>query len=183
MATKIHTRHKQLSKGILRFLCLFVALSFFATLLPISSSASSDTMPCCVGKASGHCESGITPKKIPPPTSEPMCGLDNSEFEDDDITIVAETSHHESHESLSQTAETTSHAAESNALSQPCQMECGACAASSTQQRRERGILRQAASHVPSLTVHSKFENQPFSFSSFEDWEQTSPRGPPAVLL
>lgn len=179
MATGKHKKLEQISRGVL---CLFVALSFFATLLPIAD-ASPDTMPCCVGKASGHCESGITPKQVPPPRREPMCGLDNSEFEDDEITIVAETSHHESHESLSRGAETTSHAAESNALSTPCQMECGACAASSTQQRRERDSLRPAASNIPSLIVHSRFENQPLSFSSNEDWEQISPRGPPADLL
>ena len=178
MAARKGKRHKRIFTSIL---CLFVALSFFATLLPVAS-ASSETMPCCVGKASGHCESGIA-AKVPAPKPEPMCGLDNSEFEDDEITIVAETSHHQSHESHSQTAETSSHAAESNALSAPCQMECGACAASSTQQRRERVILRTAASHDPSLIIHSRFENQPFSFSSNEDWEQTSPRGPPADLL
>lgn len=178
MAARKYKRHKQIFTSIL---CLFVALSFFATLLPVAS-ASSETMPCCVGKASGHCESGIA-AKVPPPKPEPMCGLDNSELEDDEITIVAETSHHQSHESHSQTAETSSHAAESNALSAPCQMECGACAASSTQQRRERVILRTAASHDSSLNIHSRFENQPFSSSSNEDWERTSPRGPPANLL
>lgn len=181
MATKVHIRHKQISKAILRFLCLLVALSFFATLLPFAS-ASSSTMPCCVGKEAGHCDSGITPKKTPPRPSEPMCGLDNSEFEDDEITIVAEPAHNESHDSLSPTAETT-YAAESNALSSPCQMECGACATSSSQQRRERGVLQPAAYHNPSLTFHSRFDSQQFSFSSNQDWEQTSPRGPPTDLL
>lgn len=184
MAAKINIRHKQFSKGILRLLCLFVALSFFATLVPIASASRENTMPCCVDKAAGHCDSGIVPKKVPPPRSEPMCGLDNSELEDDEITIVAEPSHNESHDSFSQTAETTSHAAESNALSQSCQMDCGACTASSTrQQRRERGIIQAVAYLNPSLIIHSRFENQPFSFSSNEDWEQTSPRGPPVDLL
>ena len=101
-----------------------------------------------------------------------------------DITIVAEPSHNESHHSLSQTAETTSHAAESTSVSKPCQMECGACTASaSRQQRRERGILQPATSHNPSIIAHSRFENSAILFLSNEDWEQTSPRGPPADLL
>ncbi|HKY45055.1 MAG TPA: hypothetical protein VJM50_18335 [Pyrinomonadaceae bacterium] len=140
-------------------------------------------MACCVGTA-GHCDSGILAKKTPPPPPEPMCGLDNSEFVNDDITIVAEPSHNESHHSLSRTAETTSHAAESTSISKPCQMECGACAASASwQQRRERGIVQPATYHNPSLVAYSRFENQPFSFLPNEDWKQTSPRGPPADLL
>jgi len=167
-----------------KLVALALALSFFAILVPISSASSdkANAMACCVGKEAGHCDSGIPAKKTPPP--EPMCGLDNSEIENDDITIVAEPSHNESHHSLSQTAETTSHAAESTSVSKPCQMECGACTASaSRQQRRERGILQPAAYHNPLLVAHSRFENQPFYFLSYEDWEQTSPRGPPADLL
>jgi hypothetical protein len=159
-------------------------------LVPISSASSdkANAMACCVGKAAGHCDSGIAAKKTPPPPPEPMCGLDNSELVNDDITIVAEPSHNESHHSLSQTAETiaesSSHAAESTAVSKPCQMECGACAASASRlQRRERGIVQPAAYHNPSIVSHSRFENQPFYFLSNEDWKQTSPRGPPADLL
>ena len=180
MATQKHKMHKQLLKGM----CLLVALSFFATLVQISSASSDkNAMACCVGKAAGHCDSGISAKEIPPPPPEPMCGLDNSEFEDDKVTIVAEPSHNESHHSFSQTAE-TSHAAESNAVSQPCQMDCSACAASaSRQQRRDRGVLQPATSHNPSLITHSQFENQSFSFLANADWDQTSPRGPPSDLL
>ena len=165
-----------------KLVAIAVALSFFAILVPISSASSDKAMPCCVGKAAGHCDSGIPAIKTPP--SEPMCGLDNSDIENDDITIVAKPSSHESHHSLSQTAETTSRAAESTSVSKPCQMECGACTASaSRQQRRERGIVQPDAYHNPSLVARSKFENQPFYFLSNEDWEQTSPRGPPADLL
>jgi hypothetical protein len=174
-----HTKHKYIFKGIL---CFFVALSFFATLVPIAG-ASNEGMPCCVGKEAGHCDSGIAAEKIPLPASEPMCGLDNSEFQDDSNTIVAKPSHKEPHDSFSQTEE-TSHAAESNSLSKPCQMECGACAASSSrQQRREKSIGHAATSHNPSLSHHSRFESEPFFFSSNGDWKQTSPRGPPAHLL
>ena len=173
-----------------RLVALTIALSFIATLVPIAiaSSNKSTTMPCCVGKDAGHCESGIPAPKVSLPEPEPMCGLDNSGIENDDITIVAEPSHNESHHSLSQiaetTAESTSHAAESTSVSKPCQMDCGACAASaSRQQRRERGIVQPATSHNPSLITHSRFENQPSSFLSNGDSKQTSPRGPPADLL
>ena len=173
-----------------KLVAIAIALSFFAILVPISSASSdkANAMACCVGKAAGHCDSGIAAKKTPPPPPEPMCGLDNSELVNDDITIVAEPSHNESHHSLSQTAETiaesSSHAAESTAVSKPCQMECGACAASASRlQRRERGIVQPAAYHNPSIVSHSRFENQPFYFLSNEDWKQTSPRGPPADLL
>ena len=169
-----------------KLIAIAIALSFFAILVPISSASSDKAaMACCVGNAAGHRDSGIPAKKTPP---EPMCGLDNSELENDDITIVAKPAHHESHHSLSQiaetTAESTSHAAESKSVSKPCQMECGACTASaSRQQRRERGIVQPATDHNPSLVVYSRFDNQPSSYSSYEDWEQTSPRGPPADLL
>ena len=179
----ITNKHKKIWLRSLRFLCLFVALSFLAVLVPIASASrdKSSTMPCCAGKAAGHCDSGLAPKPVPRRFSEPMCGLDNSEPANDANTIVAESSSEESHHSHSQTAETTSHAAESLALSHPCPMDCGACTASSQrQQRRERSILQPVTYHNPSLTIHFRFENQPLSFSSNEDWDQISPRGPPA---
>lgn len=178
--------HKRFSRGRSCFLCFFVALSFFAILVPISSASSdkANAMACCVSKTAGHCDSGIPARKVPPPPREPMCGLDNSELENDDITIVAEPSRIESHHSLSQNPESTSHAAESTSVSKPCQMECGACTSSvSRTQRRERGIVQPASSLNPSIVTHSRFENQPFYFLSNEDWAQTSPRGPPADLL
>ena len=173
MATQKHIRHKRFFEGIL---CFFVALSFLAVLVPIASASrdKSNSMPCCAGKAAGHCESGIVPTQAPKRISEPMCGLDNSTSADDAITIVAEPSNEESHHSHSQ-------AAESISLSQPCAMDCGACMASSQrQQRRERGILQPVTYHNPSLIIHSRYENQPFSFSSNEYRDQISPRGPPA---
>jgi len=185
MAAKMHKRHKtgkEISSFLLRFLCLFVALSFLAALVPIASASidKSTTMPCCAGKAAGHCDSGIAPKPVARRFSEPMCGLDNSDSADDANTIVAEPTKQESHHSHSQTADKTLHAAESLSPSHPCPMDCGACMASSQQQRRERGILQPLAFHIPSLNIDSNYENQQFSFSSNENWDQISPRGPPA---
>ena len=137
--------------------------------------------PRCPAVLERHCESGIAPKKISQPDPEPMCGLDNTHTADDEITIVAEPPHTESHHASE--ASPSQPALEPLSVSQPCQMECGTCAtASSRQHKRERAIL-QATSHQTSpLTLHSRFEILPFSFSSNEDWEQTSPRGPPAEL-
>ena len=184
MATKKHKRHKLFGSGILCFLCLFVALSFFTTLVPVAgaSAGKANAMPCCVGKAEGHCESGVAAKK-PPQPKEPMCGLHNDSEENDGITIVAEPTHTESHSSFSRTAETISRAAESASLSQPCRMDCGACLASSTQQRRERGIVLSTTSQTPLPSTFSNFENSSALFSLNEDWEQSSPRGPPSDLL
>ena len=180
MTAKNHTKYKQFPKGILCFLCFFVALSFFAVLVPIASASSNkSTMACCIGKAAGHCDSGIPAKRIPPP--EPMCGLDNSDLEDDEITIVAEPSHNESlHASQSAS---THPAAEPLAISQPCPIDCGACTVSSArQQRRERGIVQPATYHNAPVTSRSDFDNLPFSWLSNADLEQASPRGPPSHL-
>lgn len=179
MATKKHNKHRSFSLGVLCFLCLFIASE------PIriaNASLTRSTMPCCVGKATGHCDSGLVAKK-PPQPKEPMCGL-HRELEDDGITIVAEPSQTESHHSHSQTAETNSRAAESASLSQPCRMDCGACMASSNrQQNRDRDFVSSTPSQNSSLTTLSTFENSSLLFSSNEDWEQASPRGPPSELL
>ena len=183
MAPKKFIKHKQLSRAMLCLLCLFVALSFIAPLLPIAN-ASSDTMPCCAGKA-GHCDSGITPKRVPPPTSEPMCGLKGAAMESDGITIVAEPIHTTSQHSHSRSAQpsSSSPAADSASLSKPCHMDCGTCATgSSRQQKRERGVVQPSAERTASLMTLLQFESQTLFFSSNEDWKQTSPRGPPAII-
>ena len=184
MAPKKFIKHKQLSRAALCLLCFFVALSFITPLLPIAN-ASSDTMACCVGKA--HCESGIAPKQVPPPTSEPMCGLKGATMEDDGITIVAQPSQAESHQhSHSRTAETdgSQPAAESASLSQPCRMDCGACLASSTRtQKRERVLAQAIALQLSAPTTADRSNYLSLPFSSNVDWKQTSPRGPPSDLL
>jgi hypothetical protein len=175
MATKNFIKHKQLSRAALCFLCLFVALSFVAPLLVIAT-ASSDTMPCCAGKA--HCDSGISPKRVLPPTSEPMCGLKDATMDDDGITIVAEPVHTEPQHSHSHSS--SGPAVESASISKPCHMDCGACAtAASRQQKRERGVVLSSVERTQSLTPLAHFDSQPLFFSSNEDWDRISPRGPP----
>lgn len=190
MATRKHSRYKPFANGIWYLLCFLVALSFVTPLLPIASASSdSNTMPCCVGKA-GHCDSGIAPKQVLPPTSEPMCGLKGATMEDDGITIVAQPSQTESPHSHSQTAsslagsDSSRTAAESASLSQPCQMDCGACLASSNRtQKRERALVQTIALRPSSPTSSDRFNYLSLLFSSNDDWKQTSPRGPPADLL
>lgn len=169
-------------------IALTTALSFLAIIVPVASASLTSTMACCVGKA-GHCDSGLGAKKVPPPKSEPMCGLHGAEMEDDGITIVAqpvaEPSHSESHHSHSQTAETNSShpAAESASLSQPCHMDCASCAAIATrQQKRERNSFQTITLQDASLTRTSFDEEQPLLFSSTGNWEHVIPRGPPSAL-
>ena len=186
MATMKHSRHPRIAKGVLRLLCLLVALSFTAPLLPIVSASSGSNMPCCAGKA-GHCDSGIAPKQVLPPTSEPMCGLKGATMEDDGITIVAQPSQTESpHQHSHSRAETSSTqpAAESASLSKPCHMECGACLAGSTRtQKRERTLIQSFALRLSSPVTPDSFNYLSLLFSSNVDWKQTSPRGPPADFL
>lgn len=185
-----HNRHRRFANGIRCLLCLLVALSFIAPLLSTVSASSGSTMPCCVGKA-GHCDSGITPKQVLPPTSEPMCGLKEATMDDDDdIIIVAQPLQTESPHSHSQNAssldgsDSSRTAAESASLSQPCRMDCGACLTSSSRtQKRERVLAQEFALRLSSPTIQDRFNYQSLLFSSNEDWKQTSPRGPPSDLL
>lgn len=180
MASRKHRKHKLLSLGVLCFVCLFVAAEPFR--IAYASLNQASTMPCCVGKAAGHCESGIAAKKVPPPKSEPMCGLHGAEMEDDGITIVAEPIAESPH-SHSQTAESNSSspAAESNSLGQPCHMDCASCATSATrQQKRERSIVLSHAYQAASPTTSSKYEDTTLLFSSTGNWPPINPRGPPA---
>ena len=183
------SRNKRFASGIRFLLCLLVVLSFTAPLLPIvSASSGSSTMPCCADKA-GHCDSGIAPKQVLPPTSEPMCGLKEATMEDDGITIVAQPSHTAPPHSHSQAAspdgtDSWRIAAESASLSQPCRMDCGACLASSIRtQKRERVLAPAFALRISSPITSDRFKYLSLLFSSNDDWKQTSPRGPPSDLL
>ena len=178
-------------KAVRPFVAITIALSFIATLIPVASASltKASTMACCVGKTAGHCDSGIAAKKIPPPKSEPMCGLHGAEMEDDGITIVAqpvaEPSHAESQHSHSHTAETNSSqpAAESASLSQPCHMNCASCATAATrQQKRDRNTVQPTTYQNASLTTRSFDEEQPLLISSNGNWEHVIPRGPPSAL-
>ena len=177
MATKKHKRNRVVSIGTLFFLCLFVAAE---PIRIVNAALNTTTMSCCVGKT--HCDSGIAHKKVPPPKSEPMCGLHGAEMENDGITIVAEPVVESPH-SHSHSAETNSSypGAESHSLRQPCHMDCASCATSATrQQKRERSIVLSNSYQATSPTTSSKYEDKSLLFSSTDNWPRTIPRGPPA---
>ena len=164
-----------------QIIAITIATSFLAVLLPIAVASATNTMACCIGKTAGHCESGIA-EKVPEPEPEPMCGLTNPHEDDDEITIVAEPAKNHSHQS----AETSSSqpAAEGTSIGRPCEMDCCACAvASSRRQRRDDSSAEFIARLLSPSTTASQFESVSLSFSSNEDWKQTSPRGPPTSLL
>ena len=181
MVTKRRQIHKVFSKGILCFLCLFVALSFLTAFLPIIVSANnSNAMPCCAGK-SGHCDSGIVAKK-PPQPQEPMCGLHMSGTENDGITIVAEVSQNEPHHASPSSS--TGPAVQSASISSPCRMECGVCTTSSIrQQKRERALTQPASGHLSTSITLSQQEYLPRLFSPMDEWSRIVPRGPPASSM
>src|ERR1041384_1325585 len=187
-------RYKQIvtlrRKAVHPLVAITIALSFIATLIPVASASltKSSTMACCAGKA-GHCDSGIAAKKVPPPKSEPMCGLHGAEMENDGITIVAqpvaEPSHAESQHSHSHTAERNSSqpAAESASLSQPCHMNCASCATVATrQQKRDRNTVEPTTYQNASLTTQSFDDEHTLLISSNGNWEHVIPRGPPSTL-
>ena len=165
-----------------KIFAITIAMSFLAMLLPVAVASATSTMACCIGKTAGHCESGIAADKVPEPEPEPMCGLSNPHGEDDGITIVAEPVKNESHHS---TETSSSHpAAESKSIGRPCEMDCCACAvASSRRQKRDDSRGEFIARLLSPSTTASQFESVSLSFSSNEDWKQTSPRGPPTSLL
>jgi hypothetical protein len=114
-----------------------------------------------------------------------MCGLKGVTMENDGITIVAEPIHTKAQPSHSSNAATSSSspAADSASISNPCHMDCGACAiGSSRKQKRERGVVEPSAERTASLLPLLHFESQSLFSASNEDWKQTSPRGPPAVI-
>ena len=99
-------------------------------------------------------------------------------MDDDGITIVAEPVH--SHSRVAENS-STSPAAKSASISQPCHMYCGVCAtASSRQQKRERGVLVPSAERTEALMPLLQIESKPLFSSSNEYWDRISPRGPPS---
>jgi hypothetical protein len=172
-------------KFVGRFLAVFILSSFLVTLLPIVSTSAEEPMPCCVGKAESHCDSGLlTPKPPPPKVTEPMCGLESV---DSQSKVHSES---RVHSLTGRIAETTSrHAdAESNSarvtaesIGKPCQMDCGACATVTSRHKRQDLVLARITLQTPS-TVVTHFNNSTVVYSSNENWTRISPRGPPSVL-
>jgi hypothetical protein len=169
------TRRREIAN---RVTAIAIALSFVAMLVPIAASANNSSgMPCCAGKA-GHCDSGLASKKHPQP-KEPMCGLHKDIAEDDGITIVAEPSQTESHNTSASSS--SDPAAESASLGQPCRMDCGACAtASGRQQKRDKSMVLPTMYQAAAAATSSRYEATSLLFSLSDRWPSINPRGPPA---
>jgi hypothetical protein len=158
-----------------RFLAVCILISFAVTLLPLATSASS--MSCCLGKAEGHCDSGLKAHKPAPPPDDPMCGLKSQPLTPeslDAITVEAESVHH--HDS----AESTGNAFKTASVQQHCHMECGACATSTSRHKREKSVVQAKTTQSPATTTIAHVENWAPIFSSNQNWTRISPRGPPA---
>jgi hypothetical protein len=172
-----------------RFVALLILSAVALTSIPLADSFAS-SMPCCAGKAHGHCESGIAAPKPPPPPDEPMCGLKKSQTLTAEsleaVTVVAETDSDAS--SLLNAEATSRHThAESNAsrvtaesINKPCRMDCGACATATSRHQRQKTTLLARFANAAALTATSLVENSTPLFSSNENWTRISPRGPPA---
>ena len=160
-----------------RFLAVFILSSFAVTLLPLAGS-SAKSMSCCIGKAEGHCESGLKAHKpVPPPDNDPMCGLKSQPLTPeslDAVTVVTESvDHPDSHESTGNAFKTAS-------VHQQCHMECGACATSTSRHKREKGVDQAKTIYAPPATTIARVEHRAPIFSSNQNWTRISPRGPPA---
>jgi len=168
-----------------RFLAVFIISSFALTLLPIVSSSAESSMPCCAGKSSEHCDSELVKPKPRPVVNEPMCGADKS---------AVTKSHNPPLAKDLPSAETTSRSvvvAESNnslataeSISQPCRMDCGACATLAARQfKRQKSAVPARVAYAAASTSTTSFDAEtPFVLSS-EFWTRITPRGPPSELL
>lgn len=168
-----------------RFLALFIISSFALTLLPIVSSSAESSMPCCAGKSSEHCDSGLAKPKPAPVITEPMCGA---------AKTPATKSHKPPLAKNLLSAETTSRSvvvAESNSsltpaesISQPCRMDCGACATLAARQlKRQKSAVPARMAYAAASASTTSFDTEtPFVLSN-EFWTRITPRGPPSELL
>lgn len=152
-----------------RLVAISVALSFFAVFVPVVSASwnTASVMACCIGMEAGHCDSGLLAHEPPPPpASEPMCGLTSP----DSIT-VAET--HADPDSEP--------GAELASLSEPCQMDCGACTASTSRLQRQKDVVNARTFQSSAPGAITRFENLSPVFYSNQRWTRINPRGPPAT--
>ena len=174
-----------------RFLAVFILSSFAVTLLPIANSSAESSMPCCAGKSSEHCDSGLAAPKPRPVITEPMCGLDWTPPPSNDVHKAhshdsslpnAETN---SAETVSHNAGAESHPslATAESISQPCRMECASCATITSRHQRHKSIVLARTVEVAPPTNATQFESRIPVFLSNQFWVRINPRGPPSDLL
>jgi len=160
-----------------RFLAVLILSSFALTQLPIVNS-SAEEMPCCAGKSSEHCDSGLAKPKPRPVITEPMCGLPQSSVSKSlpQSLVGAETTSQHVH------AESNTSRVTAESLGQPCRMDCGACATAVSRQARDKSVVHSRTTQTTPSTIVARYNSRPTVYSSNENWTRTSPRGPPSTL-
>jgi len=158
-----------------RFLAVFIISSFAVTLLPVVSSAES-SMPCCAGKSSEHCDSGLAKPKPRPVITEPMCGLPQSSVPQKSLLNAGTTSQQHVH------AESNTSRVTAESLGKPCRMDCGACATAVSRQARDKSVIHSRTTQTTPSTIVARYNSQATVYSSNENWTRKSPRGPPSTL-
>ena len=68
-------------------------------------------------------------------------------------------------------------------ISNPCHSECCASSAPAQKQKREQATAQPAAKLVVPLVVLTQTTNITPVFSSADEWNQVSPRGPPSFFV
>ena len=157
-----------------RFLAVLIVSSFAVTQLPIVNS-SAEEMPCCAGKSSEHCDSGLAKPKPRPVITEPMCGLPQSSVPQKPLLNAETTSHHVH-------AESNTSRVTAESLGQPCRMDCGACATAVSRHARDKSVIHSRSTQTTPSTIVAHYNSQATVYSSNENWTRTSPRGPPSTL-
>ena len=158
-----------------RFLAVLILSSFALTQLPIVNS-SAEEMPCCAGKSSEHCDSGLAKPKPRPVITEPMCGLPQSSVPQKPLLNAETTSRQQVH------AESNTSRVSAESLGQPCRMDCGACATAVSRQARDKSVIHSRTTQTTPSTIVARYNSRATVYSSNENWTRINPRGPPAVL-
>ena len=152
-----------------RLLALVILSSFVVSQISIVSTlAEESSMPCCVGRTEGHCDSGLTKPKPRPVITEPMCGLKSSP-----------PASAPAHKIIVATDDPV--AVDAAAVEKECQMDCGACATVTPRHKRQKSLIQARVTEEAPATIVTTFNHAVSVYSSNENWTQINPRGPPAV--
>jgi hypothetical protein len=152
-----------------RLLALVILTSFIVSQISIVSTlAEESSMPCCVGKTEGHCDSGLTKPKPRPVITEPMCGLKWSPPVSAPVNKIT-------------FATNDPVAVDAAAVEKECQMDCGACATVTARHKRQKSLVQARVTQEAPATITTTFNHVVSVCSSNENWTQINPRGPPAI--
>jgi hypothetical protein len=169
-----------------RLLVLFILSSFAVTQLPIAITSADSSMPCCADRSAEHCDSGLMAPKHRPVITEEMCGLPAPvETKSHDHSLLkAETASHHADAHNADAESNASQVTTAESISQPCRMDCAACATTTLrQQKRQKSfVTARTANAAPSLAT-LQVETRTLFFATDQFWTRINPRGPPSELL